>query len=160
MNGILRSFSFLKYFCHIHDWQTKPNNSLQDNADPEKVLRLPSVLENDSALTQRRLAKELGIALGLANAYLRRCIKKGLTKAKHVLANRYKYFLTSSGFSEKSRLTKAYRSQSFLFFARQKRNTRRSWLREGQKINMRSQFSGWLIQRKLFWFALAVCSLK
>ncbi|HUZ73552.1 MAG TPA: winged helix-turn-helix domain-containing protein, partial [Stellaceae bacterium] len=35
-----------------------------------------NAVERDSHVTQRHLARELGIALGLANAYLKRCAKK------------------------------------------------------------------------------------
>ena len=75
-----------------------------------------SAIEENSTLSQRSLAKELGIALGLANAYLRRCVKKGLIKVQQVPANRYAYYLTPMGFSEKARLTGEYLSASLEFF--------------------------------------------
>ena len=64
------------------------------------------------------MAGDLGIALGLANAYLKRCVKKGLIKVSQAPANRYAYYLTPKGFSEKSRLTAEFLSQSFYFFRR------------------------------------------
>ncbi len=76
---------------------------------------LNAVHENDK-LTQRSIANELGIALGLANAYLRRCVKKGHVKVSQIPKNRYAYYLTPKGFAEKSRLTAEYLSQSFNFF--------------------------------------------
>jgi DNA-binding MarR family transcriptional regulator len=82
------------------------------------VLGVLSAVERDSAVTQRHLAHELGIALGLANAYLKRCAKKGLIKIRHVPLNRYAYYLTPRGFAEKSRLTAEYLSVSFDFFRR------------------------------------------
>ena len=78
---------------------------------------LRSVADN-SAVTQRSLANDLGIALGLANAYLKKCAKKGLIKFREVPANRYAYFLTPQGFAEKSRLTAEYLGQSFSLFRR------------------------------------------
>lgn len=78
---------------------------------------LQAVDENDS-LTQRSAAQDLGIALGLANAYLKRCVKKGLIKVQQVPPNRYAYFLTPQGFTEKSRLTAEYLSYSFSVFRR------------------------------------------
>src|SRR5262249_1024953 len=63
---------------------------------------------------------ELGIALGLVNAYLKRCVKKGLLKVSQAPARRYAYYLTPRGFSEKSRLTVEYLSYSFSFFRRAK----------------------------------------
>jgi predicted transcriptional regulator len=80
------------------------------------ILDLLESLERDGAKSQRHLADELGIALGLVNAYLKRCVKKGLIKMKEAPARRYAYYLTPQGFSEKSRLTVDYLSSSFSFF--------------------------------------------
>jgi DNA-binding MarR family transcriptional regulator len=54
----------------------------------------------------------MGVALGLANAYLKRCVKKGLIKINNAPANRYLYYLTPKGFSEKARLTAEFLSTS------------------------------------------------
>lgn len=75
---------------------------------------------DDGASSQRRIAAELGIALGLVNAYLKRCIKKGLVKVSEAPARRYAYYLTPHGFAEKSRLTVEYLSSSFSFFRQAK----------------------------------------
>ena len=85
------------------------------------TLGLLNAVEEDSTVTQRSVSKELGIALGLANTYLKRCIKKGLIKVNQAPANRYAYYLTPKGFAEKSRLTAEYLSISFNFF-REARN--------------------------------------
>ena len=53
------------------------------------VLGLLSSVETDGARSQRRIAAELGVALGLVNAYLKRCVKKGLVKVHDVPARRY-----------------------------------------------------------------------
>jgi DNA-binding MarR family transcriptional regulator len=90
----------------------------RDTGDPQIVLELLSSIERDSAITQRKLAGDLGIALGLANSYLRRCVRKGLVKMSQVPLNRYAYYLTPQGFAEKSRLTAEYLSVSFNFFRR------------------------------------------
>ncbi|MGB8274932.1 MAG: winged helix-turn-helix transcriptional regulator [Alphaproteobacteria bacterium] len=82
------------------------------------TLGLLNAVHENSALTQRSVARELGIALGLANAYLKRCAKKGLIKVSQVPPNRYAYYLTPQGFAEKSRLTAEYLSSSFTFFRR------------------------------------------
>jgi DNA-binding MarR family transcriptional regulator len=90
----------------------------QETGDPEIVLGLLTSIERNSAITQRKLAGDLGIALGLANSYLRRCVRKGLIKIGQVPLNRYAYYLTPQGFAEKSRLTAEYLSVSFNFFRR------------------------------------------
>jgi DNA-binding MarR family transcriptional regulator len=88
--------------------------------DARILLDLLNSVERDGGQSQRRLASELGIALGLVNAYLRRCVKKGLVKATATPARRYMYYLTPQGFAEKSRLTVEYLSVSFSFFRRAK----------------------------------------
>jgi hypothetical protein len=87
--------------------------------DDRIVLGLLNSVE-EGATSQRRIAADLGIALGLVNAYLRRCIKKGLVKVGEAPARRYAYYLTPQGFSEKSRLTVEYLSSSFSFFRQAK----------------------------------------
>jgi DNA-binding MarR family transcriptional regulator len=80
------------------------------------TLGMLSAIEENSSVSQRRLANDLGIALGLANAYLKRCVKKGWIKVQQVPANRYAYYLTPTGFSEKARLTGEYLTSSLGFF--------------------------------------------
>lgn len=92
-------------------------DTLQDReADSGIILGLLKSVEQDGGRSQRRLAAELGIALGLVNAYLKRCVNKGLVKVQNVPARRYAYYLTPQGFAEKSRLTVAYLTSSFSFF--------------------------------------------
>ena len=79
--------------------------------DSEITLGVLNAVEENSRVTQRDVAKNVGIALGLTNAYLKRCIKKGLIKVQQVPANRYAYYLTPQGFAEKSRLTGEYLAQ-------------------------------------------------
>jgi len=80
------------------------------------MLGLLESVERNQAQSQRLLAAEFGVALGLVNAYLKRCVRKGLVKVKEVPAHRYAYFLTPQGFAEKSRLTLAYLNRSMSFF--------------------------------------------
>jgi len=105
--------------------------------NPEIVLGVLSALERDSAMTQRRLSQELNIALGLTNAYLKRCVRKGLIKMRQAPMRRYVYYLTPQGFAEKARLTAEYLSVSLGFFRRARRQSaalfadlaRRGWRR-------------------------------
>ena len=92
-----------------------------DNPESARImLGLLDAVEQNRAQSQRLLASELGIALGLVNAYLKRCIKKGLVKVRTAPARRYAYYLTPQGFAEKSRLTVDYLSYSFSFFRQAK----------------------------------------
>lgn len=92
-------------------------NSKTGENDPNVItLGVLSAIEEDDRATQRAISQELGIALGLTNAYLKRCVKKGFIKVRQIPANRYAYYLTPQGFAEKSRLTADYLSMSFNFF--------------------------------------------
>lgn len=82
------------------------------------MLELLEAVAADGARTQRHLASDLGVAVGLVNLYMKRCVSKGLVKVATVPTRRYAYYLTPKGFAEKSRLTVAYLSQSFSFFRR------------------------------------------
>jgi DNA-binding MarR family transcriptional regulator len=92
------------------------SNTAQDEDSQRILLGLLQSVERDGGQSQRRLAAELGIALGLVNAYLKRCVKKGLVKVSEAPARRYAYYLTPHGFAEKSRLTVEYLGISFSFF--------------------------------------------
>jgi DNA-binding MarR family transcriptional regulator len=87
-------------------------------AETEITLGVLDAVEQNAQVTQRSVASELGIALGLANAYLKRCMRKGWIKVKQIPPNRYLYYLTPKGFAEKSRLTAEYLGSSFTFFRR------------------------------------------
>ncbi len=91
-----------------------------NNEDRKEALTLEllEAIDANSELTQRHLADRLGVALGLANSYLKRCVRKGLVKIRQAPANRYLYYLTPKGFAEKSRLTARYLSYSFAFYRR------------------------------------------
>lgn len=91
---------------------------MPDNKEDTVTLAILQTVAEQSDVTQRRLAQRLGIALGLANSYLKRCIRKGLVKVKQAPANRYLYYLTPQGFAEKSRLTAQYLYYSFDFYRR------------------------------------------
>lgn len=99
------------------------------------VLGVLSAVDRDSGVTQRRLASELGIALGLANACLKRCVRKGLIKVGQAPLNRYAYYLTPHGFAEKSRLTVQFLAASFDFF----RNARQQCAEIFEACRLRDQ---------------------
>jgi len=84
--------------------------------DEQRVLDLLDAVGKQNDVSQRHLARQMGVALGLANSYLKRCIRKGLIKITTAPANRYLYYLTPKGFAEKSRLTSKYLSSSFAFY--------------------------------------------
>jgi len=117
-----RRLTFIARTLYVHAMNDSMGKPVLDTADEQTsnevaiTLGMLSAIEESSTLSQRSLAKELGIALGLANAYLKRCVKKGWIKVQQVPANRYAYYLTPIGFSEKARLTGEYLSTSLEFF--------------------------------------------
>lgn len=94
--------------------------SVRRGDDERVVLGLLESVEQDGGKSQRRLAADLGVAVGLVNAYLNRCIQKGLVKVTQAPARRYAYYLTPQGFVEKSRLSLEYLTYSFKFFRQAK----------------------------------------
>ncbi len=84
--------------------------------EEQLTLELLEAINERNDLSQRNLAKHLGVALGLANSYLKRCVRKGYVKVTQIPANRYLYYLTPVGMAEKSRLTARYLSTSLNFY--------------------------------------------
>ncbi len=88
----------------------------KDQTDHRVLLSLLSALGDNPQVSQRRLAGDLGVALGLVNTYLKRCVVKGWIRAREISPQRISYFLTPEGFSEKSRMVADYLSGSLHFF--------------------------------------------
>lgn len=82
----------------------------------DMLLGLLQAVEEDASISQRGLAQRLGIALGLANGYLRWCAGKGLIKMHSLSAKKYAYVLTPQGFLEKSALLGRHIQDSFALF--------------------------------------------
>lgn len=82
----------------------------------QRDLQLLSEVERDAGVTQRSLAKKLGVALGLTNLYLRRLARKGYIKITTIPRHRIKYLLTPRGMAEKSRLTYLYMQYSLSYY--------------------------------------------
>ena len=73
----------------------------QIDKERQLTLGLLQAIDEREDISQRHLAQEMGVALGLANSYLKRCVKKGWIKISTAPANRYLYYLTPIGFAEK-----------------------------------------------------------
>lgn len=72
-------------------------------------------IANNPEITQRQLAKELGISLGKTNYCLRALIDKGWVKAENFRQSphkiRYLYNITPGGLDEKARVTSSFLKQ-------------------------------------------------
>ena len=93
-----------------------PRMDAKSTKEEQLTLELLDAIGKNSDVSQRHLARQMGIALGLANSYLKRCIRKGYVKISEAPANRYLYYLTPKGFAEKGRLTANYLANSFSFY--------------------------------------------
>jgi DNA-binding MarR family transcriptional regulator len=74
-------------------------------SDNYRSLLLMDEIARNEKLTQRDLSRNLGVALGLVNSYIKNLASKGYITISQIPRNRYKYYLTPKGFKEKSRLT-------------------------------------------------------
>jgi len=79
-------------------------------------LQIFDAVESDRHVSQRSLASELGIALGLANLLVKRLVRKGWLRVIRVKPNRVRYLITPAGVIEKSRMTRAYFNSSVQFY--------------------------------------------
>jgi DNA-binding MarR family transcriptional regulator len=102
----------------VHAMNETPPNSTDSTQDAATMVALLAAVNESDQHTQRSLAGQLDMALGLANALLKRCVSKGLIKIQNAPARRYAYYLTPKGFAEKSRLVAEYLESSLNFFRR------------------------------------------
>jgi len=81
--------------------------------DTARDLTILSAIADNDRLTQRHLARQLGVTVSLANLYVRRLALKGFIRVINIRANRLRYLLTPKGIAEKSRLTYSYMCRTF-----------------------------------------------
>jgi DNA-binding MarR family transcriptional regulator len=79
--------------------------------------RLLSEIEAGPQVSQRSLARRLGIALGLTNLLLRRVVRKGWVRMIQIQPNRVSYLLTPTGIAEKARMSRESLKYSVRFYA-------------------------------------------
>ena len=92
--------------------------------EAHRDLRLLEAVHLDSRVTQRGLASQLGIALGLANIYLKRMVHKGFIKVVNVQPNRISYLVTPRGIAEKARLTYEFMDYSLHLYGEVRQHLR------------------------------------
>jgi DNA-binding MarR family transcriptional regulator len=97
----------------------------------ERDLEILTAIEEGLPLTQRALAERLGVALGLANLYLKRLARKGCIKIvefpkKPAARKRLRYLLTPRGLAEKTRLTYEHMAYSLSLYRRARQTLRES----------------------------------
>lgn len=103
-----------------------PVNGLRAAAERREIheRQILDHLEANRSVTQRTLASELGIALGLTNLLMRRLVRKGWVRIRPVSARRMMYLITPAGVTAKAKMTRRYFLSSLDFY----RDTR-GWTR-------------------------------
>ena len=94
------------------------NQATEERSADEKSFKTLEILEELSSnghVTQRELSRKVGIALGLANFYIKRLVQKGYVEVIYLERNRLGYLITPQGITEKSRLTYHYIQRSYQF---------------------------------------------
>lgn len=114
----------------------------KDLTDKEIILKLLDNVNKEDNITQKLAAKKIGIAVGLVNAYIKRCIQKGWVKVKNIPAHRYAYYLTPQGFSKKSQLVSEYLTDSFKLFRESKLSYQKIFLECKKKKYLKIVLAG------------------
>lgn len=82
---------------------------MNDALEQEIRYRLLTIIAKDKDLTQRQIAKKMGISLGKANYAISEAVKRGMVKIRRASHSRnklgYVYILTPKGLEEKASVT-------------------------------------------------------
>jgi DNA-binding MarR family transcriptional regulator len=97
----------------------------------ERQLEILRALEEGNTVTQRALASRLGVAVGLANLYVKRMVRKGYIKivgfgSRPSTRKRLQYVLTAKGLAEKTRLTYEHMTYTLSLYRRARQTLRES----------------------------------
>jgi DNA-binding MarR family transcriptional regulator len=80
----------------------------RDALHDEYTRKILLAIEEGRPISQRTLARELGVALGLTNLLVRRLVGKGYIKITGIQRNRVRYLMTPAGVAEKARISREY----------------------------------------------------
>ncbi len=82
------------------------------NLERKEILNILREIKKRPELTQRELSSYLGISLGKVNFLLKALIEKGYVKVHNFKNSKnkygYLYYLTPTGFEEKTRITRRF----------------------------------------------------
>ncbi len=99
------------------------------NTHDQHNYRILSKIDSGKRITQRSIAREQGIALGLVNLLIKRLVKKGYVKTSNAIkGKRIKYILTPQGIAEKTRLSIRYLENTIRLYTETKDKIRTSLL--------------------------------
>lgn len=86
------------------------------NPNDIRTLKILEEIDKENPPSQRDLADELNISLGLVNSFIKRLANKGYFKIVNIQKNRVKYLITPKGVAEKTRLTYEFIKLSYQFY--------------------------------------------
>ena len=86
-----------------------------------------TAVEHNGEVSQRSLARELGIALGLTNLLVRNLTHSGLIRIVRIPRNRLRYLLTPAGLKEKARMSRDVLQASITFYMEARNRIRDSF---------------------------------
>ncbi|HOK39856.1 MAG TPA: winged helix-turn-helix transcriptional regulator [bacterium] len=87
----------------------------------EKEYKILDIIEKEKNVSQRKIANNLGISLGLVNLFLKKLVKKGLIKIhKSSSKKSLKYLLTKEGFKERLNFNLYYLKKNIYYFSNAK----------------------------------------
>lgn len=111
-----------------------------DNNDI-RTLKILEKIEQNNMPSQRYLAGELDVSLGLVNSFIKRLASKGYFEITNLRPNKMRYILTPTGIAEKSRLTCQFIRYSYELY-NGARNRLHDLFREfAQKVTIGSFFT-------------------
>ena len=105
-----------------------PSNEFYKAAEPLRNLQFLEELEHNPNISQRELSHKFGIALGVANACLKKMARRGWIKIKKLPPRRIGYYLTPHGFAEKTKLACRFLSNTIRQYSRTKEDIARKLL--------------------------------
>lgn len=91
----------------------------------ERELLVLEHIERNPAISQRQLARELGVALGVANACVRTLVRKGLVKVRGESNRSITYHLTREGVLRKAALAVEWTNNTINDYAAARSRVRR-----------------------------------
>lgn len=103
----------------------------------QQELNILQILSDNPDLSQRQIAKESGLSIGMVNNLIKKCVKTGLIKIENLNARSMRYILTPKGIEEKTKKTLSYIARSYRAIRvidDQIRAQTEQYMQEGKKI--------------------------
>ena len=101
-------------------------NSMPTEPLSAREIQVLDILREDQKVSQRGLAKRMGVALGLANSLLKQLVQKGYVNVTRTDAHHFAYLCTPAGMAQKTVRLLTHLENSFEFYQQAKRIVRHS----------------------------------